>query len=111
MKTRKYLGPAKPPNLIAQLMGGSSVGHEPDGSMSPEIAAFNIAIVGTDEWHRDVFLAIYCTQVRDPVKKVAHQLNTSPATMYRIANKVADDLVRRTRKTVSEFEIKQVREN
>jgi hypothetical protein len=108
MRTRKYLGPANIKGMFAAIEGGT--GEEPDGLMSPEIAAFNIAIIGTDDWKRDVFLAIYCSAIKLPVKKTADMLGTSPATMYRVSSRVADDLVRRTAMTLSEFERNQQRE-
>lgn len=99
IRTRKYLAPALPPNILSVLMGGSGSGKEPDGPMSPDMPYFNkaLTIMIHDKEAAPLlvpFLIVYCDADQTPIKRVASDAGRSRKQYTSIANKGAHEVMR-----------------
>ena len=98
--TRRFLAPPMPPSILAALIGGGRSSSEPDGPMSPEMQAFNTAVVAQERELLVPFVVIYANvkPKNTPVKKIAYDLEISTATFYRNAHEAATKIVSMTRR-------------
>lgn len=98
LDTRRFFGPPEQKNILARLQGGGKSGGEPDGVMSAEVAAFNLAVCGLEIGYFIPFIAIYCEYRPKPVKVMAYELGIQPPAFYDRAEKAAADVRRVTQK-------------
>ncbi|WP_412479899.1 hypothetical protein [Azonexus sp. IMCC34839] len=98
LRTRRFMAPPVPPSLLSLMMKGSISEGEPDGPMSPEMPAFNAAVMALFNQKPELaypFIRVYCGFPITPVKSIASEIGVSTKTYYDLAHKGADEVIRR----------------
>jgi len=85
LDTRRFFAPPAQKDTIAMMMGGGGKG-EPDGELSAEIFAFNLAVVSLHADQLVPFIAVYCRLRPRPVRVLAEELHISRPTFYKYAH-------------------------
>lgn len=98
MNTRRFLAPNVPPSFLAMMDKQRASGGEPDGPMSPQMPAFNAAIMALFGQKPELafpFLKVYCGVPSGPVKTLAGNIGVSRDTYYDRAHTGAAEVIRR----------------
>lgn len=90
LKSRRFVGPPPQKNILVALAEkNKDKGEPPDGPMSAEIAAFNLAINALKAGYLVPFVAVYCDYRPKPVKTLAYELGIQPPAFYERAHEAA----------------------
>jgi hypothetical protein len=81
LDSRRFLGPPLQRNILAQFMP-SKTGREPNGPMSAELNAFNLAVSSLDIGEFVPFVVIYCEIKIKPIKAIAADMGIGRDTFY-----------------------------
>lgn len=98
LNTRRFLAPQMPPSFLSLFLERMPSNGEPDGPMSPDMPAFNAAVMAMLTQKPDLafpFLKVYCGVPRGPVKTIAGNIGVSNFTYYDRAHKGAAEIIRR----------------
>jgi hypothetical protein len=92
LDSRRFLGPPLQRNILAQFMP-SKTGREPNGPMSAELNAFNLAVSSLDVGEFVPFVVIYCEIKIKPIKAIAADMGICRDTFYERAHCAASKCI------------------
>jgi hypothetical protein len=92
LDSRRFLGPPLQRNILAQFMP-SKTGREPNGPMSAELNAFNLAVSSLDVGEFVPFVVIYCEIKIKPIKAIAADMGIGRDTFYERAHCAASKCI------------------
>lgn len=102
LNSRRFLGQPLQKNILVMLAEKNKTKKgPPDGPMSAEMAAFNLAVNAlTDAGHLVPFITVYCDFRMKPIKTLAGELGIGRDTFYERAHETAQSLYRKTQELV-----------
>lgn len=92
LDSRRFLGEPAQKNILAMLMKDENrrpARGEPDGPMSAEMAAFNLAVSSLPVGQFVPFVVRYCGYKPKPIKTIAYELGIQPPAFYERADNAA----------------------
>jgi hypothetical protein len=92
LDSRRFLGPPLQRNILAQFMP-SKAGREPNGPMSAELNAFNLAVASLDVGEFVPFVVVYCGIKIKPIKAIAADMGIGRDTFYERAHCAASKCI------------------
>lgn len=95
LDTRRFLGEPPQKNILALMMqdkGDCKPKGEPDGPVSAEIAAFNMAVSCLELGRFVPFIVVYCDYKPQPIKTMAHDLGIGRDQFYERAHSAASEV-------------------
>lgn len=101
LNSRKFLGQPPQKNILLELAERNKVSKgAPDGIMSSEIAAFNLAVNALDAGSLIPFITVYCDYKPKPIKTLAIDLGIGRDQFYERAHKAALNVIKTSRELV-----------
>jgi len=99
LNSRRFLGQPMPKNILVMLAEKNLGGNPPpDGPMSAQMSAFNLAVNSITEDYRMVpFLTVYADYRPKPIKTLAADLGIARDTFYEKAHEAAAYVLRTAR--------------
>jgi len=90
LNSRRFLGDPPQKNILAAMMERNKMRKDaPNGPMSAEIAAFNLAVNALNAGQLIPFIAVYCDFRPKPIKTMADELGIQSPAFYERAHDVA----------------------